>query len=297
MQKTELPAHLIIIGAGYIGLELGQAYRRLGTRVSIVEQQAQLGVPQRSSPVLQQALETEGIEFFLLSKVQRVTYHDGEFTIAFEHNGKNQVLRGSHLLVATGRKPNTEKLALENAGIATLPSGHIQVNEFLQTSRPHIYAAGDCINTPPLVYTAAYEGKVAVDNIVQPGSVRADYTGLLFVVFTDPQVAYCGTLETNEHVEASELSMDEVPACLASQQTVGFIRLLRDRRTDLLIGAEIVGPHAGETIIPISIAIRQQIPLRAIRDGFFPYLTYGEAFKLAAIAFEKDIHQLSCCAS
>ena len=296
MQKTEIPIHLIIIGAGYIGLELGQAYKRLGANVSILEQRNRLGVPEKSGSVLRQKLESEGIKFYLSARIRKVQYDKGIFDVEYEQNGKVKRLEGTTLLVATGRKPNTDNLSLDRAGVETIPSGHIKVNEYLQTTQHHIYAVGDCINTPALVYTAAYEGKVAVDNIAKYGSIKADYTGLPFVVFTEPQVAYCGRLEENENVEEVQLSMEEVPACLVSEETNGFIRLLRDKNTDLLVGAEVVSSMAGEVIIPISLAIKYKITVKQITDTMFPYLTYGESFKLGALSFEKDIKQLSCCA-
>ncbi len=178
--------------------------------------------------------------------------------------------------------------------------GKVVVNEYLQSSVPHIYAAGDCNQLPAFVYTAAAEGRQAVQNFIgQPQLL--DYATLPWVIFTDPQVAGVGknTVQLEQQgrdYEVTELPLAEVPRAIVSQQTDGFIRLIRDPATDQLLGARIVAPAAGELIVPLQWAMRYRIPVAELARNWCPYLTFAEGVKLAALSFEQDVRQLSCCA-
>ncbi len=172
----------------------------------------------------------------------------------------------------------------------------------METNIQNIYAAGDVANTPSYVYTAAYEGKIAIENAFTGSAKQADYTSLPWVVFTDPQVAGTGLNEVeaeaqNIPFEVSKLALKEVPGAIAANDTRGFIKLIRNKETDRLIGARVVAPEGGELIQQLSMAIKYGITIGELAESLYPYLTLGEGIKLAAITFGKDVSKLSCCAS
>ncbi|AMC10105.1 dihydrolipoamide dehydrogenase [Lutibacter profundi] len=302
----EKPESLTIMGAGYIGLEIAMAYNRLGVKVRIIEFTDR---PLRSqtkdiTDVLETQMKSEGIEVlpnFRVIKFEKrganTIIHckcpDGSFT-EFIEKGK--------ILVATGTKPNTSKLGLENTNLNLDKSGHIIVNNKMETNLSNIYAAGDVANTPSFVYTAAAEGNTAVTNAFTGDLKTIDYNSLPWVVFTDPQVAGAGMDElqaeaNNIPFEVSKLELKDVPRALAAQDTRGFIKLIRNTETDKLIGARIIAPEGGELIQQLSMAIKFGITVKDLAESFYPYLTLSEGIKLAAITFGKDVSKLSCCAS
>ena len=302
----EQPKSLTIMGAGYIGLEIAQAYSRLAVKVRIIEFTDR---PLRSetediTDVLVAQYENEGIEVlpnFRAFKFEK----EGDNTIIHckcPDGTTTQLIEKGKILVATGTKPNTSKLGLENIDINLTKRGHIIVNEKMETNISNIYAAGDVTNTPPFVYTAATEGNTAVNNAFSLSKNNIDYTSLPWVVFTDPQIAGAGIDEVEAEkagipYEVSKLDLIHVPRALAAQDTRGFIKLIRNTETDKLIGARVIAPEGGELIQQLSMAIKFGITVKDLAESFYPYLTLGEGIKLAAITFGKDVSKLSCCAS
>jgi len=302
----EKPESLTIMGAGYIGLEIAMAYNRLGVKVRIIEFTDR---PLRSqtddiTDVLVEQMESEGIEIlpnFRAFKFEK----DGNNRIIHcncPDGSTTQIIEEGHIVVATGTKPNTTKLGLENIDINLTKSGQIVVNEKMETNVSNIYAAGDVTNTPPFVYTAATEGNAAVNNAFSLSKNSVDYTSLPWVVFTDPQIAGAGMDEIEAEAEGipfevSKLDLSHVPRALAAQDTRGFIKLIRNTETDKLIGARVIAPEGGELIQQLSMAIKYGITVKDLAESFYPYLTLGEGIKLAAITFGKDVSKLSCCAS
>ncbi|MFH6959516.1 mercury(II) reductase [Flavobacterium aquidurense] len=300
------PKGLTIMGAGYIGLEIAMAYNRLGVKVRIIEFTDRPLRSQTSdiTDVLEAQMKSEGIEIlpnFRAFKFEK----DGDSTIIHckcPDGSITQIIEKGHILVATGTKPNTSKLGLENIDLKLTEKGHILVNEKMETNLPNIYAAGDVTNTPPFVYTAAKEGSVAVNNANSLAKTSIDYTSLPWVVFTDPQIAGTGMDEVEAEkagipFEVSKLDLVHVPRALAAQDTRGFIKLIRNTETDKLIGARVIAPEGGELIQQLSMAIKYGITVKELAESFYPYLTLGEGIKLAAITFGKDVSKLSCCAS
>ena len=302
----EKPDSLTIMGAGYIGLEIAQAYSRLGVKVRIIEFTDR---PLRSQTkditnVLVAQYENEGIEIlpnFRAFKFEK----SGSDTIIHckcPDGSTTQLVEKGYVVVATGTKPNTSKLGLDNIGLNLTKRGHIVVNEKMETNFPNIYAVGDTTNTPPFVYTAATEGSTAVSNAFTGEIKVVDYSSLPWVVFTDPQIAGAGMDEIEAEkqgisFEVSKLDLTHVPRALAAQDTRGFIKLIRNTKTDKLIGARVVAPEGGELIQQLSMAIKYGITVQELAESFYPYLTLGEGIKLAAITFGKDVSKLSCCAS
>jgi len=302
----EKPESITIMGAGYIGLEIAMAYNRLGVKIRIIEFTDRVLRTQTPdiSEELQKHLGNEGIEFlpnFRAVKFEKLgsdtIIHckcpDGSFT---------KLTEPGKVVVASGTKPNTQKIGLQNIGLQLTKSGHIQVNEMMETNLNNIYAVGDVTNTPAFVYTAAFEGKIAVENAFTGSEQKANYSSLPWVVFTDPQVAGAGLDETqataqNIPFEVSKIFLSDVPRSIAANDTRGFIKLIRNPETDKLLGARIVAPEGGELIQQLSMAIKYGITVKELAESFYPYLTLGEGIKLAAITFGKDVAKLSCCAS
>lgn len=301
------PESLIIMGAGYIGLEIAMAYNRFGVKVKIVEftdRVLRTQTPDISTEI-EKHLKNEGIEFYPNYRIEKIEKKDNNIHIKGKDVKSGQSFEFTepgHIVVATGTKPNTGKLNLESIGLETEAKGHIRVNEEMQTSLPHIYAAGDCINTPAFVYTAAKEAKIAVNNALAGKNMTVDYTGLPWVVFTDPQVAGAGIDEQEAEAkdipfETSVIPLSEVPRSAAALDTRGFIKLIRNPETDKLLGIRLVAPEGGELVMQASLAIKHGITVTELAESFHPYLTLSEGIKLAAITFTKDVAQLSCCAS
>jgi mercuric reductase len=301
-ELEQLPEHLIILGGGYIGLEIAQAYRRFGSEVTLIESLNRVLFNQSEdiSNTITQYLEEEGIRIYTSTTISEVL-QDGKNIIL---KGSNLEVSGTHLLIATGRKPNTNQLNLEQINLKTLSSGHIIVNDYLQTNLSNIYAVGDCNQLPAFVYTAAYEGNIAVHNInacCENELQKIQYDSLPWVIFTDPQIAGCGytektLIEKNIDYEKTILPINEIPRYAVSFEKRGFIKLLRNPKNDTFLGAEIIAPDAGELIMPISMAIQYNISVSEFSSNLFPYLTAAEGLKLASLTFKKDISKLSCCA-
>ncbi|WP_457610517.1 mercury(II) reductase [Lutibacter sp.] len=302
----EKPESLTIMGAGYIGLEIAMAYNRLGVKVRIIEFTDR---PLRSqtkdiTDVLETQLKNEGIKIYpnyrvlkFENKGAKTSIHckcpDGSIAL-FEESGR--------ILIATGIKPNTFKLGLENAALNIDKDGYIMVNSKMETNLSNIYAAGDVINTPSFVYTAATEGNTAVTNAFTEENRMVNYTSLPWVVFTDPQIAGVGLDEIMAKkqgivFEVSKIELKDIPRAIVANDTRGFIKLIRNTKTDKLIGARIIAPEGGELIQQLSMAIKYGITIKELAESFYPYLTLSEGIKLAAITFGKDISKLSCCTS
>jgi mercuric reductase len=207
--------------------------------------------------------------------------------------------------MATGRTPNTSALGLDDAGIATDAQGFIVVDDFMQTSQPGIYAAGDVTNRPKLVYVAAAAGGIAAENALEGNRKRLNLTVLPDVIFTDPQVATVGLTEAQATadgyaVKTTTLPLHYVPRALAARDTRGLIKLVAEQGTDRLLGAHVLAAEGGEVIQTAALAVhaglRYGFTVSDLRGMLFPYLTQVEGLKLAAQTFEKDVAQLSCCA-
>lgn len=243
-------------------------------------------------------LENEGIEILTNASVKNVEQANEYISIELE----NRTFNVSHLVIATGRKANTENLNLENIGIATARKGFIKVNEQLKTGISDVYAIGDVNTFSQFVYTAAYEGGIAVANAFQGAEQKVDYSSLPWVIFTDPQIAGVGMDEqeaekNNIPYEITVLPLTEVPRNIAALDTRGFIRLIKNPDSDLLLGARIVAPEGSELTMELTLALKYKIPIKELISTLHPYLTLSEGIKLAAMSFTTDLNKMSCFAS
>lgn len=292
-----IPSHLVIIGSSVVAVEIAQAYRRLGSQVTIL---ARTRLLSREDPALgaglTAAFEAEGVRVLPATCASRVSHENGVFSIAIE----GEVLSVDALLIASGRPPNTDNLNLAAAGVATDDTGAVIVDERMRTSVPNIYAAGDCTAQPQFVYVAAAAGTRAAINMTG-GDAALDLSTMPAVIFTDPQVATVGLSEDEAReagidTESRTLDLENVPRALANFETAGFIKLVADGKTNRLVGAQILAPEAGEMIQTAALAMHNNMTVRELADQLFPYLTMVEGLKLCAQTFFKDVKQLSCCA-
>lgn len=295
--SEELPKHLIVIGSSVVALEIAQAYRRLGSEVTLLARHTLL---YREDPLLGEKLtecfEKEGIRVLNYTQVNSVSFEDKRFTLETSVG----TIVGDRLLVSTGRHANTDKLNLEAVGIATTKNGEIAVNERMETSAAGIYAAGDCSSMPQFVYVAAAAGSRAGINMTG-GDAKLDLTTMPAVTFTDPQVATVGLTEDQAQERGLTthnrvLTMENVPRALANFETDGFIKLLAEQASGRIVGAQILAHEGGELIQTAALAIRNRMTITELADQLFPYLTMVEGLKLCAQTFNKDVKELSCCA-
>ena len=291
-----VPERLIVIGAGFVALELAQAFARLDSKVTVLARSRLLsGEEPAVGEAIEAAFRREGIEVLKQTQASRVDYTDNEFVI--ETNAGT--LRADQLLVATGRIPNTENLNLAGIGVET-SRGAIQVDGQLQTTVPGVYAAGDCTDQPQFVYVAAAGGSRAAVNMTG-GEATLDLSAMPGVMFTDPQVATVGLTEAEAlkqgyNVDTRLLDLENVPRALVNFNTHGFIKMVAERDSGRLLGVQAVAGEAGELIQTAVIALRSRMTVQDIGDELFPYLTMVEGLKLCAQTFTKDVKQLSCCA-
>jgi mercuric reductase len=293
----DIPDHLVVLGGSVVALELAQAFRHLGSAVTVMARSTLLSKEDHHiGEGLKTVFENEGIAI-KLHTVPHAVSHDGR---GFAVNTAKGEVRCDQLLVATGRQSNADTLALENAGVETTKAGNIVIDNHMRTSVEHIYAAGDCTSQPQYVYVAAAAGTRAARNMTGD-DVAIDLSSMPAVVFTDPQVATVGLSEQQAKdqgldVESRTLDVENVPRALANMDTRGFIKLVAEKESGRILGCQVLAHEGGEIIQTAALAIRNRMSFHDLADQLFPYLTMVEGLKLCAQTFNRDIKQLSCCA-
>ncbi|MHA1686911.1 MAG: mercury(II) reductase [Candidatus Heimdallarchaeaceae archaeon] len=306
MELSKLPESLIIIGGRAIALELGQMLSNMGVDITIIQRSSRI-LPKHNPDVamlLQKYLIESGMKIYTNTKILDVNVSKNEKNVLIEINGQRHNIVAKDILVATGRKPNTKGIGLENVGVELTDEGFIRVNEYMQTSNPRIYAAGDVTILPKFVYVAAMSGSIAAFNAIHGNSKKINLSVLPSVIFTNPELAMVGFTEEEAKKEGYEtlisiLNLNNVPYALTSYDTRGIIKLIADKRTNRLLGAHILCSNAGEIIQSAALIIyfgsKYDITIDEILELFFLYLVQVEALKLAMINLKKDISKLSCC--
>lgn len=307
-ELTELPESMVIIGAGYIALELGQMFHRFGTRVTIVGRSPVI-LPRYEpevSDVLTFILRKEGVNIITDAQVKRVTQKsNGEIEVTAMVSGKEQIFTGQKLLIATGRGPNTEGIGLEKIGVELDERGFVKVTDELQTSVPNIWAAGDVIgdytDSQMATPVGAHDGVIAAMNALAGARRKVNHRVIPRVIFTDPQVAMVG--QTDEEAVGSgircwcgTIPLEYIPRAGATYQTDGLAKVVINRETHEVLGVSLVMPNAGEVIHEAAMAMRFHAKLEDFIDMIHVYPTMAEALKIAAISYFKDPAKLSCCA-
>jgi pyruvate/2-oxoglutarate dehydrogenase complex dihydrolipoamide dehydrogenase (E3) component len=283
LDLDHIPGHLLIIGGGYVGLELAQAMRRFGSRVTIVERNDRLAhrEDQDVTDLLQKIFREEGIGIATRTVTTRIEGKSGEWVkLHATQNGIEIVLEGTHLLVASGRTPNTQGIGLELAGVETTNQGHVKVNERLETTAPGVWAVGDCAGSPHFTHIAFDDFRTVRDNLA--GGNRAT-TGrqVPFCMFTDPEFARIGLSETEANKRGIGYRLAKIPmlAVLRARtisETQGFLKALIDTESDRILGLTALGASAGETIAPVQIAMLAGLSYTVLRDAILTHPTIPE---------------------
>ncbi len=302
LELDALPESLMVLGGGYVGVELAQVMSRLGVRVTIVCRSRLLPqVEPEVSDALTSAFVDEGILVVRGIAYDSVRQDESGVALRLIRNGKPFDLTAQKLVLTTGRVPNTDGMGLNEAGVDTNPHGAITISDDMQTSKPGVYAAGDVTDRDQFVYMAAYGAKVAINNALALEPMRYDNSTMAWVVFSDPQVAGVGLTEAGaraagHEVKTSVLGLEHVPRALAAMDTRGVIKLVADAKTDRLLGGQIIAPEGSDTVQTLVMALKFGMTTKALGETIFPYLTTVEGLKLAAQTFDKDVAKLSCCA-
>jgi pyruvate/2-oxoglutarate dehydrogenase complex dihydrolipoamide dehydrogenase (E3) component len=286
----QLPDHLLVIGAGPVGVEMAQAHRRLGSEVSIFTNREILPRDdQKNVVVLRNVLLEEGIKIHEHVRVKQVKHLDTEVILTIEENGKSLDVSGSHLLIGAGRKPNLEGLGLENAGVEFDTKG-VKVDARLRTSNKNIFAVGDIAGGPQFTHVAGYHAGIVIRNICFKIPAKVNYTALPWVTYSDPELAQTGLTEVSardlhgDSIKVVESHLNENDRAIAERSTKGLIRVVTDKNGRIL-GASIVGANAGELISLWSLAISQKLKISSVAGLIVPYPTLSEVSKRAAGAW------------
>lgn len=291
LKLKEIPKHLVVIGGGVIGLELGQVYRRLGAEVSVIE------YADRITPVMDAALSRElmkvmkkqGVKFYLSHGVNKVSRKGKEVTVtATDKKGANVDFKGDYCLVSVGRRPHTEGLNAQAAGVQLNERGQVEVNEHLQTTAPNIYAIGDVVRGAMLAHKAEEEG-VLVAEWIAGQKPHIDYNLIPNVIYTWPEVAAVG--KTEEQLKEAGISyktgqfpMRALGRARASMDTDGFVKILADAATDEVLGVHMIGARAADLIAEAVTAMEFRASAEDIARMSHSHPTYAEAVKEAALA-------------
>jgi mercury(II) reductase len=302
LELEDLPRSLIVIGGGYIGAELVQMFARAGVHVTLVCRSRLLpDAEPEISAALTGYFADEGIEVVSGVAYRAIRKTETGIALTLARDGRERTIAAEQVLNAAGRTPNTEGLGLAELGIRQTSGGAIRVDDRMRTSRPGVYAAGDVTGRDAFVYMAAYGAKLAAKNALNGDSLAYDNSAMPAIVFTDPQVASVGLTEAaarsaGHQTRVSILPLDLVPRALAARDTRGLIKLVADAGSNKLLGAHILAPEGADSIQTAAMAIRGGLTVRDIAETIFPYLTTVEGLKLAALAFDREVTKLSCCA-
>jgi pyruvate/2-oxoglutarate dehydrogenase complex dihydrolipoamide dehydrogenase (E3) component len=290
----KLPEHLIVLGAGPIGLEIGQGFFYLGSKVTIVD--ILPGIFPKDdpevAPLMEKKLKEEGIEFILNSKIIEVKRGEGKITVLTERDGQQQGIDGDSVLVALGRSPQNKGLELESLGIKTNEKGYIVTNSKLQTNIKNIYACGDIVGPYQFTHMAGYQGSIVVRNIVLPFKINLDYSCVPWVTYTKPEVAHVGYTEQwakSEGLYYSKIvmSLPENDRAKAEGEKEGFLKLVLGRK-NTVIGATIIAEKAGEMLPLATMAIKKKVKGTYFAYMLFSYPTQSEIYKFASYELFKN---------
>ena len=282
LELKELPKHLIILGGGYIGIEFSQVFKRLGSKVTVVQRGSQI-MPQEDEDVaqaIQDFIEEEGVDIRLNTSAKSVSEKDNQIRLTVEIEGKEETIEGSHLLIAAGRKPNSDRLNLEGTNITTNARGYIEVDDYCKTNVDGIYAVGDVNGHGAFTHTAVNDAEIVLDHLF--GGNRKLSTRIpIYGLFTDPPLGRVGMSENEALAKGYEIlkatkPMSQISRAKEIGETKGFAKLLVDAKTDLILGASILGPGGDEIINMFAAIMHSQIPCKRYREVVLVHPTVSE---------------------
>ncbi len=284
MELDTVPDHLLVLGGGYVGLEFGQMFRRFGSRVTIVQSAGQL-LNREDSDVADEVasiLKQDGIEVLLNAKAMSVTKIGGRVQLAIRTGDESRVCDGSHLLVATGRVPNTDSLNVSAAGIATDQRNFIHVNGKLETSGAGIYALGDIKGGPAFTHISYDDFRILRTNLIEKGSATSDGRLVPYTLYIDPQLGRIGLTEAearaqNKNIRVARMPMTYVARALEVDETRGFMKAIVDAGTNQILGAAVLGLEGGEIMSMLQLAMMGNLPFTKLRDAVLAHPTLAES--------------------
>jgi pyruvate/2-oxoglutarate dehydrogenase complex dihydrolipoamide dehydrogenase (E3) component len=285
MQIQELPKHLIVIGGGYIGLEFAQMFRRFGSRVTLIHKSDTILAredPEIASE-LQKALEAEGIAFQCGARTTRVASERGEISVTIETKQGSTTITGSHLLIATGRRPNTDDLGLEKSGVEIDSRGYIKVNGRLETSVPGIWALGDVKGGPAFTHISYNDYQIVWGNLIEGKNLTIENRYVPYALFTDPQLGRVGMTETEARASGRKLKIGTFPMASVSRaierdETIGVMKIIVDAADDRILGAAILGAEGGETVQILGMFMLAGTPYTVLKGAVYIHPTLAEGF-------------------
>lgn len=303
----ELPRSLIVVGGGYIALELGQMFHRFGTHITILERSPSIlpTYEPEISLALEAILREEGVGLVTDAEPEAVRQIGDEVVVSTEVRGQPREFRAQRLLLATGRRPNTDAIGLDKAGVAVDGAGWVEVNEYLQTNIPHIWAAGDVIgahaDSQLATPVGAHDGGIAAGNALTEGRRAVDHAVIPRTIFTDPQVAVVGLTDAEANARGhacrcSTIPMSLIPRAGAVRDTRGAVKMVMEANSGRVLGVSMLGVSAGEVIHEAAMGLRFGATAQDFIDLVHVYPTMAETLKIVALSFFKDVERLSCCA-
>jgi len=303
LELKKIPKRLTVIGSGYIGLELGQLFHNLGTKVTLMQRSQRLLKEYDSeiSEAMTKALTEQGINLLTGVSYERIEQYEDIKKVHIELNGEKRMIESEQLLIATGRKPNTESLNLHVADVEVGSQGEIVIDEYCRTSNSRIYASGDVTLGPQFVYVASYQGGIVACNAIGGMNKKQNLEAVPGVTFTTPSIATVGLTEQQAKekgikVKTSVLPLDAVPRAIVNRETTGVFKLVVDANSLKVLGVHVVAENAGEVIYAGTLAVKFGLTAEDLRESLAPYLTMAEGLKLVALTLDKDVSKLSCCA-
>jgi len=293
MELDELPDHLLVMGGGYIGLEFGQMFRRFGSKVTIVHRGDR--VLAREDPdiadEIAKILREDGIELLLNTEVAGAGLSEGKIRITVRSAQGEQNLAGTHLLVAVGRTPNTDRLNLKAAGIATDPRGHVTVNDRLETNVPDVYALGDVNGGPQFTHISYDDFRILHANLVEGGEASTKDRLVPNTVFIDPQLGRVGLSETEArerglNIRVAKLPMTSVARAIEMGETRGLMKAVVDADTNQILGCAVLGVEGGELMAMLEIAMMGRLPYTTLKEAIFAHPTLAESLNNLFMAMD-----------
>ena len=305
IEIDKLPNSLAVIGGNAIGLEMAQLFTDLGSKVTIIEALERIAPFQEPeiSQHLQDIFVQRGMRVLTSATISNVKRLPGLKSLSIEQtDGRILTVDAEEILIATGRRPNTSGLGLEGVGVATGAKGEVVVDQYLRSTNSRIWAAGDVTGMAQFVYLAGLQGNTVIENAFFNAERTIDYSAMPRVTFTSPALASVGLTDRQAQDAGFEcdcrvLPLSQVPRAIVERDTRGLVKIVADAKSDRILGIHVLAEGAGEVILAGIYALEAGFTVQKLANTWSPYLTIGEAIKLAALSFTRNVSELSCCAT
>lgn len=296
----EVPKHLVVVGGGYIGIELGQVYAKFGAKITVIEGTDSIlpTFDPQLTRLVSRNLKKYGVDVYTSALAQSVEEHEDGITLNFKVKDEEKSVTADYILVTVGRQPNTDELGLEAAGVKVSDKGLIEVDAQCRTCVPHIFAIGDVVPGLALAHKASYEGKVAAE-VIAGKSAAVDYRCIPAVIFSDPEIASVGLSEAEAKEQYGELSLGRFPyaangRATALNATDGYVKLVAEKSSGVLVGAQVIGAEASDLIAELTLAVEMGATLEDIALTIHAHPTLGElVMEAAEVGLGTPVHVLN----